>query len=82
MGQSVRFGGLSSSLQQHCILQPHDTAISAVAGYMQARQALIESARRRRKRRNEEDGGTAEIQGRGCFSVFISSDSVISHWIK
>lgn len=38
------FVSLSSSMQSHCIGQPHDTAASAVDGYMQARQAPTESA--------------------------------------
>lgn len=71
-GTECVFGGLSSSLQRHCILQPHDTATSAVEGYVQARQALIESAHRGRKRRNEEDDGTAEIQGRDFFQFIFT----------
>lgn len=70
-GTECVFGGLSSSLQQHCILQPHDTAITAVEGYLQARQALIEFAHSRRTRRNEEDGGTAEAEGRWIKQVSI-----------
>lgn len=70
-GTECVFGGLSSSLQRHCILQPHDTAKTAVEGDLQARQALIEFAHSRRTRRNEEDGGTAEVEGRWIKQVSI-----------
>lgn len=58
MGQRYVCLWASAAKRSDTATQP---AVSAVKGYMQARQALM------RRTRNEEDGGTA----RRCFSVYI-----------